>query len=155
MSALQESEGWNILISLHPSVDPATMRYLETDRIKIGPGNTASLVALCDVFVASVSSTIRWAIACGTPVVNYDVYRYRYSDYLGVPGVLILEEQQEFRSALRRLTSDAGYLEQIRLKQQACAAHWGVLDGQAGQRLLALFDSFLHPQSRLPLKEAA
>ncbi len=35
-----------------------------------------SLVPLCSLYVASVSATIRWAIACGKPVVNYDVYRF-------------------------------------------------------------------------------
>ena len=155
MSTLQEIDGWNIVLSLHPSVDPGTMRYLETDRIKIGPGNTASLVPLCDVFVASVSSTIRWAIACGIPVVNYDVYRYRYSDYLGLPGVQIMEEQQEFCASIRHLTTNPSYLAEIRQKQQASASHWGILDGKAGQRLLALFDTFFEPHSRLPLKEAA
>ena len=70
--------------------------------------NTAELVPLCDVFVASISSTIRWAIACGKPVVNYDVYRYRYTDFIGVEGVLTCEEQDEFVSVLRRLDIGSG-----------------------------------------------
>ena len=42
----------------------------------------ASLVAISDMYVASVSSTIRWAILAGIPVINYDVYQYGYEDFI-------------------------------------------------------------------------
>jgi hypothetical protein len=85
------------------------MRRIERDRIRIGHRRRADMVPTCDFYVASVSSTIRWAIACGKPVINYDVYRYRYSDFLKVPGVFTMQEQHEFRSALNRLALDGEY----------------------------------------------
>ena len=124
------------------------MRHLESERIRIGPSDTASLIAMGDLFVASVSSTIRWAIAAGKPVVNYDVYRYRYDDYVEVPGVLILEEQTEFADTMRRLTTDPAYLAEIALRQQSVARSWGVLDGDAGRRMIALFESLLAKSRR-------
>ena len=59
--------------------------------MRIAARKTSELVPLCDLYVASVSSTIRWAIACGKPVVNYDVYRYRYTDFISLDGVLIID----------------------------------------------------------------
>ncbi len=135
----------NVLLSLHPSVSPEAFRHLETDNLRIGPGNTASLVPLADVYVASVSSTIRWAIACGKPVINYDVYRYRYTDYLHVPGVATMEEQVEFVAELDRMANDVEYRRKRTLQQQSVADRWGRLDGLAGRRLLELFRKLTTP----------
>jgi hypothetical protein len=127
----------NVVISLHPSVRYEEMKFIETDRVKIGRQGTNMLVPLCDLYVASVSSTIRWAIACGIPVINYDVYRYRYRDYAGVDGVLHTEDKTQFRAWLAR---DAAFFEELRAKQQIHAPLWGALDGKSGERVLALFD---------------
>jgi hypothetical protein len=130
--------GHNVIIALHPSVPPADAVKFERYGARVAPLNTAELVPLCDVFVASISSTIRWAIACGKPVVNYDVYRYRYTDFIGIEGVLTFEEQDEFVSVIRRITSDPAYAMEIRQKQVAVASLWGRLDGKSGQRMVDL-----------------
>ena len=122
LETLKKIKGHNIIIALHPSVVRETMLHLETERIKIASAGTAALVPLCDLFVASVSSTIRWAIAAGKPVVNYDVYRYRYTDYLKVPGVILVEEQRAFEAVMLRLADDPDFFAEMRRKQEACAA---------------------------------
>ncbi|MGC3972590.1 MAG: hypothetical protein QM775_36175 [Pirellulales bacterium] len=147
--SLTSLKNCNVLLSLHPSVSPEAFRHLETEHLRIGPGNTASLVPLGDLYVASVSSTIRWAVACGKPVINYDVYRYRYTDYLHVPGVATMEEQAEFVAELKRTTEDAAYLRERTLRQQSVADRWGRLDGLAGRRLLELFQDLT--TRRLPI----
>ena len=129
---------YNVVIALHPSVPLSDAGKYERHGARVAPSNTAELVPLCDMFVTSVSSTIRWAIACGKPVVNYDVYRYRYTDFVGIEGVLTFEEQDEFISVLGRLTSDPGYAMEIRQKQAAIAPLWGRLDGKSGQRMVQL-----------------
>ena len=127
----------NCLVALHPSVEVDSMRWIEERGVRIAPQRTADTVPLCDIYVASISSTIRWAIACGKPVVNYDVYRYRYTDFLGVPGVITTEEQPEFRAILSRLAGDEAYRAQIAGAQRSVAARWGLLDGRVGDRMLA------------------
>jgi hypothetical protein len=128
--------GHSVIVALHPSVPPSEAPQFERYGVRVAKSSTAELVPLCDIYVASVSSTIRWAISCGKPVVNYDVYRYRYTDFIGVEGVLACEEQEEFIAILSRLTSDAAFADQIRLKQAAVAEHWGRLDGCSGQRMV-------------------
>jgi hypothetical protein len=128
----------NSIVALHPSVDIETMRHIESDNVRIGTWKTAEMIPACDIYVASISSTIRWAIACGRPVVNYDVYRYRYTDFLSVPGVLATEEQDEFRRLLRRLVEDIGYRKEVADRQAALSSHWGMLDGRVGDRMLDL-----------------
>jgi len=135
--------GFNKVICLHPSVDPDSMRSLETSDMRLARARTAELVPLCDVYVASVSSTIRWAIACAKPVINYDVYRYRYTDYLGLKGVITIEEQSQFLDVLRRMTSDAAFRNEIAERQEAEAPQWGNFDGKARQRIAALLHELI------------
>jgi hypothetical protein len=139
----------NVIIALHPSVPPAEAVKLERYGARVAPLNTAGLVPLCELFVASISSTIRWAIACGKPVVNYDVYRYRYTDFVGIEGVLTFEEQDDFVLALRRLTTDPAFAAEICRKHAAVAPLWGRLDGQSGQRMVDLVRRLL-PGARTP-----
>ena len=133
-------KGSNCVVALHPSVDAGTMRYIERDNVRIGKWKTAEMIPACDIYVASISSTIRWAITCGKPVVNYDVYRYRYTDFLDVPGVLTTEEQVEFRAILQRLAGDAAYRKSVAALQAEKSSHWGMADGHVGDRLLSLVE---------------
>jgi len=130
----------NVVLALHPSQPYKDGLKHERDSVKVAQENTFELVPLCDLYVASVSSTIRWAIACGKPVLNYDVYRYRYDDFTEEPGVLITEEQHEFLCLLKKLTTDTGFYERIRSLQNTRSRLWGTLDGNSGQRLLEALD---------------
>lgn len=135
------ARGWNVVVSLHPSVARESMTYLEAWGATIVDAPIATLIPLCDVFVACVSATIQWAIACGKPVINYDTYRFRYPDYVGVGGVLNLETVEAYRAAIDRLTSDPAYLAELGEAQARAARYWGILDGKAGERMLALIAS--------------
>jgi hypothetical protein len=149
MGLLRNVKNHNVILTLHPSVARESALHLETETIKIANAPTASLIPLCDIFFASVSSTIRWAIACGKPVLNYDVYRYRYTDYVDVPGVVIVEDKDEIADVLLRLTSDSALLDEVTKKQRAWARHWGLLDGEVGTRMLALFDQLVKATFRI------
>jgi hypothetical protein len=148
MSGIAPLGRFNRVLCLHPSVSYEEFHHLEADGVRIARRPTAELIPLCDLYVASVSSTIRWAIACGVPVVNYDVYRYRYTDYLGVAGVLRTEEQAEFAALLARFDAEPAFHESVRALQAAAAPHWGRLDGGTGGRMLALFDRLAPPRGR-------
>jgi hypothetical protein len=140
VDGLRTAKRYNKVLCLHPSVDPETMKYLESEDLRIAKLPTAELVPLCDLYVACVSSTIRWAIACGIPVINYDVYRYRYTDYMGVDAVKAVEEQSEFLEELQKLTNDDAYYAQVAARQRAISERWGTLDGKSGERIVALFE---------------
>lgn len=131
--------GFNHVVVLHPSHIYDEMKYIEDYGLKIARNPTANIIPLCDIFVASISSTIQWATACGIPVINYDAYRYRYTDYANVDGVLTMEEKEEFTKTLHKLANDKSYYEKVNAYQQAQARRWGQLDGQASVRLHQLF----------------
>ena len=133
----------NVIIRLHPRVVYEEMLYLKRWGAKLTQKDTAELIPLCDVFVASVSATIQWAIACGKPAVNYDVYRYRYNDYVEASGVITVEEKEDFVATIRRLTHDPAFYAETTARQAVCKEHWGQLDGQAATRMLHLFDQLI------------
>jgi hypothetical protein len=139
-------EGHNVVISMHPSAKADELRALERYGARISTLSTPELVPLCDIFVAAISSTIRWAIACGIPVVNYDVYRYRYDDdFAHVEGVLTVEEQSDFRESLKRLAHDKRFYRDVQARQRAVAKRWGFVDGACSARMLALVQEMLPP----------
>jgi hypothetical protein len=144
MKSLAAISGWNVVVRPHPRLTDKGIELLKGFSVKITQLDTASLVPLCDLYVASVSATIRWAIACGKPVVNYDVYQYGYTDYEEIKGVITMNDQSAFVSTLRRLTMEPDYYAQIAAFQRDCMTQWGKLDGKSGQRMLQLFDKVIN-----------
>lgn len=125
----------NIVLSLHPSQKIDYIKDFELENVKISADKIFNLIPLCDIFVASISATIQWAIACGKPVLNYDVYLYRYTDYLDAKGVLHVESFSEFSKLLKKLTRDLEFCESIRIQQSQDSSYWGILDGRSGARI--------------------
>jgi hypothetical protein len=136
-------EGWNVVLRPHPRLTDEEIGHLENFGVKVSRWDTATLVPLCDLFVASVSATIRWAIACGKPVVNYDVYQMHYEDYKNVDGVLTVFSKKDFSQSITRLTSDAAYYQQVSKLQKKEMSKWGRLDGKSSERMLKLFDDVI------------
>lgn len=130
----------NVVLNLHPRSRREPVLPLEGPRARIVDEPVVDLIPACDLFVASVSATIRWAIACAKPVLNYDVYRYRYEDYAGVAGVVTIEERDDFARHAARMLGDREHLAGLVRGQAAVAAEWGALDGRAGERITGLFD---------------
>jgi CDP-glycerol glycerophosphotransferase (TagB/SpsB family) len=147
-SIAAQAGGYNVIACLHPSVRYEDFKYIEDWGVRIARKGTADLIPLCDIYVASVSSTIRWAIACGIPVINYDVYRYRYTDYVDVKGVITIEEKTDFIECLHKLANDSDYYAEIAQLQEHASSKWGNLDGKAGERLLQLFTSMIDMYSK-------
>jgi hypothetical protein len=129
-----------VVVSLHPRTRAADVAFVEALGARIANLDVARLIPACDVYAASASATIRMAIACGKPVINYDVYRYHYTDYVGVPGVFTMQSREEFQAIVEQLASNPTARADAAAKQRGVMERWGRLDGRAGERMLALFD---------------
>lgn len=132
-----------VVVSLHPRADADLARRLLPSTLVISSTDIARLIGACDVFVASLSATIAWAIAAGRPVIDLDVGGWELHDYLGVPGVQYVTTRVGFEGALTRLVSDDHEYDRQRHAIQAVAKRWGVIDGQAVARLVALFEELV------------
>ena len=78
---LAKLQYWNVLIKPHPASDPDDVEYMKTFPFPVVEIDTSVLIPICDLYNTSVSSTIRWALACGKPTLNFDVFRYHYRDF--------------------------------------------------------------------------
>jgi len=142
LRTLSDISNYNVIIKLHPRMKVEDFSIIERYGLKISQWDTADLIPLCDLYVTSVSATIRWAISCAKPVVNYDVYRFRYQDFSDVKGVITVEEQQIFIDVLNRLCNDAAFLAEIISDQAQEAPRWANLDGLSSSRMLRFIDAY-------------
>lgn len=144
LKTLADVCNYNVIVKLHPRMKIEDFSFIEQYGLKISKWDTADLIPLCDLYVASVSATIRWAISCAKPVVNYDVYRFRYQDFSNVKGVITVEEQQDFIDTLKRICNDASFLAEITSAQALEAPRWANLDGRSSTRMLQFIDTYAH-----------
>ena len=135
---LVRQDRFQVVIRPHPRVTDAEVGWIRAEGVRVSWRDTAELIPLCAFYVASISASIRWAIACGRPVLNYDVYRYGFTDYAGAGGVVTVQEQQDFVDGLDRMATEPAYLAELETSQRDCQRDWGVLDGRSAERLGAL-----------------
>jgi hypothetical protein len=134
----------NVLIRPHPRADIRRFERFSGPNVRVTQKPTAELVPLCDLYIASVSATIRWAISCGIPVINYDTYRAYYGDYDNAAGVIQTDKLDEFRFHLERFANDPAFAAEFTERQRKAAQYWGAVDGKLGERLAALVSEVAH-----------
>ena len=135
---LGDVKGWNVIVARHPKTRPGDLDVLREFGLTLVEHDTASIIPLCDLYVASVSATIRWAIACAKPVINYDSYPLDFQDYPNIEAVVWTNTRAGFREIVANATGDAAYFAHLQAAQQREAPRWGFHDGLSGARLRAL-----------------
>jgi len=138
---IQQHTEFSVVIRPHPVTDPdfltGILRPYRLDQ-RVTDIDTLELVPISDLFIACVSSTLRWAISCGIPAINYDCYDYGYTDFDSAQGVFSVKRYGDFSSVLQQLAKNPSAYATARQAQQACAAEWGMHDGKSMQRILGL-----------------
>lgn len=140
------AENFNIIINLHPRTTKESVAFLNEYPVKISSKNIAQLVPLSSLYIASCSATIRMAISCGIPVINYDLYKYNYDDYIGAIGVVTMTDKIAFIEQLQALALNKTYYQQIKTAQENQSEQWGKLDGKVGETLLAEIDKLFNTE---------
>jgi hypothetical protein len=103
--------------------------------------DTARLVALSDLYVAFASATIRWAIACGVPTINYDVFQYDYDDFKQVAGVVTVMSYDRFKTTLATMRRNDPERAKLAESARRDAPRWGQLDGKSLDRICELVEA--------------
>ncbi|QHA81692.1 hypothetical protein E3Z27_08325 [Pseudomonas mediterranea] len=143
LAAVSRLTDFNVVIRPHPVTDPNLLiEVLRPYRLhhRVTDIDTLELVPACDLFIACVSSTLRWAAACGIPAINYDCYDYGYTDFNGAEGLFTTNRYSTFVSLVERLTENNIAYDEARAKQVACAKEWGMQDGHSMERIISLID---------------
>lgn len=138
--AFKSMVNFNVVVNPHPRLIKEEYDIFEQGGLKLLVEDIATLIPLCDLFVSSASATICMAIACGKPVLNYDVYSYMLTDYDRLKGVVSCKSIEEFRLVLHQIDANDEYYRHICESQKIDAISWGNLDGHVRERMLDLFD---------------
>lgn len=143
LRALQPGR-FDVLLAMHPRTPG-----LPTDippNVAVADEDLADLLPACDVFVACASATLRWAITCGKPAINYDVYRYGYDDFDEVDSVLHVRSEYELDAVMVSVAEDPTSVQSWSERQREYSPRFGSLDGNAGSRITALIESMANRQ---------
>ena len=74
--------GANVLIGLHPKMDPVRYAYLESEfPCRILTSRLFDYLAIADVFLSKPSSVVRWGVLCDVDVILFDFWGYSVEEY--------------------------------------------------------------------------
>lgn len=103
------ASSYSIMISLHPKSFRFNYEFLtEAFPCIILDEPLAEVLPIADLFTATFSSTVIWAVLCGIPSIVFDFYELNYTMYDYLDSVEIIRDKSELTSAYQRwLEGDA------------------------------------------------
>lgn len=99
------------------------------------------VLPLCDVFVATYSSTVRWAAMLGIPTVISDLTGLGLTLYDDVSALINARDPEALGGALAQLVGDGTWRSQVGARLRAQAGSMGIIDGGACRRIAAVVDA--------------
>ena len=127
----------SVVLSLHPKSSPLDYQHLANQYGAVmAKRRIYELIPVCDVFVATVSSTVMLAIGTGKPTVVISFHGSYDEFYDNLPGVIVLRSPDQLKSTLSRLFSDPQYYNQLAEAQRQQASEWILLDGKCTERVV-------------------
>lgn len=132
-----------IAISLHPTLAATNIRrMLERQGFFVLSGSLNDALDCCDIFVATVSSTLLWSLQLGIPSINFDIYRYGYREFREA-GMAEATSVHELRSILLNIIRNPQECEDIVKAMSAERPRWGSFDGRSIERIINELRSLL------------
>ncbi|MEK9572530.1 MAG: hypothetical protein VW124_26160, partial [Paracoccaceae bacterium] len=132
---LREQPDTEIIATPHPRINLEKNLWLKDLGVNLSTQDTASLIPLADIFIATSSATIRWAIASSKPVINFDFYRYNYADFKKVSSVIEVKSLFDFRQEYKNNFSKIVNFRTLQKYANQEAPIWGFRDGKSGKRI--------------------
>ena len=104
---------------------------------------TAQLVALSDRFIAFASSTIRWAVCCGVPVINYDVFSYDFQEYKNTIGIFDVKTNRQLSLLASKLSFGSAFYQETKTRIDSDTRTTDMFDGHSVDRIDAVLQSLV------------
>ena len=129
----------SVLMSLHPKMDIANYRYIESQyKIRIVEEPLREVLPSADLFVTSQgSSTKLWGILLLMPTLVLDWYGLNYETHEFDAGVIEIKKKHHFEKRLKEVLSTQKVREMLVEKQKSIANTVGLLDGNALDRVVS------------------
>lgn len=136
----------DVTVSCHPAMNQDEREVIKNLGVELRDDFIIGLIPKHDVFISFFSSTIRWALAAGKVVVNYDMYKLNMDMYDNAPGFYTSPFLSDIEARLKELSESQGLLEETMSQQIKNAKKWGVLDGKCSQRIISEVDKLIGGQ---------
>lgn len=122
-------DNYEIIFKMHPRVEKYTIDFVQNAGFNVSEKETYELIASCDVYIAFISATIRWALNLNIPILNFDIYNYNYNDFLNVENVHNVYDIEQFRIKLYEI---------INVRKNSNKKLNQILDGNSSLRISKL-----------------
>lgn len=100
--------GHNVIVSLHPRVNPEDYRHLESQYpLRLATDPLKDILPVADVFVAVNSSTVFWSVLCGVPVVVLDYFGLDASLFADLDSLVYVRDRNAVGKAVTKAIFDA------------------------------------------------
>jgi hypothetical protein len=87
----------NVLLSLHPRMNYQDYEFLEKDyNCRILAERLYTMLPVADLFIATYSSTVTWAVLCGINAIVVDFYNLNLTYHDALRTVRIIKARDEF-----------------------------------------------------------
>ena len=130
-----------VLFKFHPRIgEAAAQKTCDQLGIKYFSQDTVELIGMSDMYVATVSSTMRWALALGLPTINYDMYDYNYGDFSLAKNYYTVVTFADFKNIYKKLISTEN--------TESVQEDYACLDGRSNERVLKLFSDLTQSNNR-------
>lgn len=131
-----------VIFTVHPTTTHIERSTIESFGAIISDKPTHCLIVESDLYVASISATIQWAIAAGVQTLNYDVFSFGYPDYESSELVTRADSFSSFENELSKLSSTiASYLDVSRADCRNSST--AELDGESARRLVMELENLI------------
>lgn len=129
--------GCEVLLSLHPKSDPRLYEEVIDSRgLAIASQPLRRILSAADVFVATYSSTVRWAALLAIPTLIFDLHGMNYPMYDHIQGLVRCDSIEDLPEALRKIAFDDRFRTVCREALKDSGRTLEPLDGQAVARVL-------------------
>ena len=150
-SAVGEQPGCELVLKLHPRENPADYGFcttLDPPVRVIAQAEMPDLIASCDLFISSSSSTVLLAMMLDRPIVtvNFDAVPH-FDQFEAIGGTVHVRTHAQFAAAFDRLLGDQQAGEQLRRQRQDVVARYTRFDGHAAARIADLLVDAIGPIS--------
>lgn len=143
LSHVHNLPGVDLSVSLHPACKSSTKYLIEKVGISVSDQYLLDLIPDTDVFITYFSSTIRWALAAGKVVLNYDAYGIGIKSFDSAPGFINVSKFSDFCTKIDLIVNLEHFFVDVQEKQVANASAWGILDGKCTKRIFSEMEMLL------------
>jgi glycosyltransferase involved in cell wall biosynthesis len=155
-AAVAQQRGCSLVLKLHPREDAADYAFcatLDPDVHILAQAEMPDLIAACDVFVSSSSSTVLLAMMLDRPIitVNFDEVPH-FDQFEPIGGTRHVRTHADFAAALDSLLHDPAAEADLTQRRASVVRRYTRFDGQAAARIAGVIADALHrrPVSAAP-----